>query len=80
MALLPVLAIGAMLIGVLFSLLTPRGDLRQRKALAVFVFGAAALVANWLLRNPNALASLEENLALSLLAIIFAFIQIIRRQ
>ena len=78
--LLPTIAIGMMLIGILFSIFLPRQDPRHSRALAVFVLGSAILLAGWLMRNTLVLEELESKISLILLSVIFAFVQIVKRR
>jgi ammonia channel protein AmtB len=78
-SLLTVLSIGSMLIGALFSLLLPRKDPRQNRALAVFVLGASILLVEWLLYNPSAITEVQNQLAIALIGLIFVFIQKLKR-
>jgi hypothetical protein len=74
---LPILGIGMMLIGILFGILYPRRDPRHNRANGVFVMGAVVLLAGWLIKNPSALRETENQLAVALLGVIFAFVQLL---
>jgi len=76
--LIPVICLGAMLIGVLFSLLYSKGDNRRNRANVVFVLGAAMLLANWLIREPDIVVVLRENIGWVLLGLVITFVKILR--
>ena len=75
----PILGIGMMLIGILFSLMYSKGDTRHNRAMGVFAMGAVIVLAGWLIKNPDSLRQVENQLALALLGVIFAFIQMLKR-
>ncbi len=77
--LFPILFIGMMLIGVLFSYVYPRGDARRAKATAVFVLGAALLLGNWLMQGKDVLLQLREHLGWILLGMVITFARLIMR-
>jgi len=77
--LIPILCISGMLIGVLFSYVYPKGDKRRDKATAVFIFSAAVLLANWLMKEPNVLVMLRQNIGWVLLGLVITFVKILGR-
>ena len=76
---IPILSLGAMLIGVLFSSVYPKGDRRRGRATAIFVLGAVVLLANWLMQEPDVLLDLRRNVGWVLLGLVITFVKIIRR-
>jgi len=77
--LVPILCIGSMLIGVLFSYIYPRGDRRREKATIVFIFGAAVLLGNWLMEEPDILNTLRQNIGWVLLGLVITFVKMLGR-
>lgn len=75
-SLISILCLGGMLIGVLFTIIYSKGDKRRNKASAVFVFSAAILLGNWLLKDKGLLYTLEENIVYALLGIVITFLKI----
>ena len=78
--LLPILGIGMMLIGTLFGIIYPSRDPRHDRAMRVFVMGAVIVLSAWLVTNPQALRETENQLALALLGLIFAFIEVLKHR
>lgn len=78
-SLVPIIAIGMLLIGALFALISPKGSSRFNRGQTVFVIGAVILVSNWLIRNPSALAEIETQLAMALIGLVFVFIRALKR-
>ena len=64
--LIPILCLGGMLIGVLFSMFYPKGDRRRTRATYVFIFSASILFATWLLNEQKLVNTLRENTRMGL--------------
>ena len=76
--LVPVLCLGAMLIGALFSYIYPKGSAQRTKATSVFVLGAAVLLGNWLMQEKEVLLDLRRNLGWVLLGVVITFVKLLR--
>ena len=75
---IPIVCLGVMLIGALFSMFYPKTDARRHRATAVFALGAAVLLANWLMQDQSVLLTLRENIGWVLLGVIITGIRLIR--
>ncbi len=79
--LLPIIGIGAMLIGTLFLLLSSEREPGQRRrATIVFVMGAAVTVADYFFKNPDALDEAQTQIVGLLLGVLFAFLAALRKR
>ncbi len=70
----------SMLTATIFALALPRGDRRQVRAISVFAFGAVLIVTDWLMDDPTRLETVQNELAVALIGLIFFFIQVLKRR
>lgn len=75
---IPIVCLGGMLIGALFSMFYPRSDSGHHRATVVFVFSAAVLLANWLMQDQSVLITLRENIGWVLLGIIITGVKLLK--
>jgi hypothetical protein len=73
-SLIPVLTIGAMLLGAIFASVSPKESGQYRRAMSVFALSAAVFLAHYLLLNPVPLADIQAEVAGALIAFLIAFI------
>ena len=77
--LIPILCLGVMLIGALFSRIYGKGSIQRKKATVVFVCGSAVLLGNWLMQEPEVILDLRRNIGWIFLGILITFIKLFRK-
>jgi hypothetical protein len=73
-----ILSIGLMLIGAVLSFAYPKSDARYSRAMGVFALGAAMVLVDWFLDNPDRIAEVQGEIAVALVAFLLIFIRRLR--